>query len=107
MSELEDRLHAVLSDPGELDRLAKMARQLMGGGPASSPPPEDSAPGLPAGALKLLRELTAGKKPPLLDAVGPYLDDERRERLARALRLAAAARRALPALRELGGVHGL
>lgn len=107
MSELEDRLHAVLSDPGELDRLAKMARQLMGGGPAASPPPEEKASELPAGAVKLLRELTMGKKPPLLDAVGPYLDDERRERLSRALRLAAAARTALPALRELGGLHGL
>ena len=34
MSELEERLQSVLSNPGELDRLAKMARQLMGGGAA-------------------------------------------------------------------------
>lgn len=106
MSELEERLQSVLSNPGELDRLAKMARQLMGGG---APQPEESAPaaGLPAGAAKLFRELAGGKKPPLLDAVGPYLDTARRERLSRALRLASAAKTALPALRELGGFHGL
>ena len=106
MSELEERLQSVLSNPGELDRLAKMARQLMGGG---APPPAESAPaaGLPAGAAKLFRELAGGKKPPLLDAVGPYLDPARRERLSRALRLASAAKTALPALRELGGFHGL
>ena len=106
MSELEERLQAVLSDPGELDRLAKMARQFMGGG---APEPEENASGptLPAGAAKLLRELAGGKKPPLLDAVGPYLDPERRSRLSRALRLASAAKTALPALRELGGFHGL
>lgn len=109
MSELEERLQSVLSDPGELERLAKMARQLMGGGPAASPPEEErpSGAGLPAGAAKLFRELAGGKKPPLLDAVGPYLDPDRRERLARALRLASAARTALPALRELEGSHGL
>ena len=109
MSELEERLNAVLSNPGELDRLAKMARQLMQGD-ASEPPPKaesDTGPSLPAGAAKLFRELAGGKKPPLLDAVGPYLAPERRERLRRALRLASAARTALPALRELGGFHGL
>ena len=107
MSELEERLRSVLSDPGELDRLSKMARQLMGGGPAASSAAEENATAPPAGAIKLLQELASGKKPPLLDAVGPYLDDERRERLSRALRLASAARTTLPALRELGGFHGL
>ena len=104
MSELEDRLSAVLSDPGELDRLAKMARRLMGGGPAEESPPPS---GLPAGAAALLGSLSGNKKPPILDAVGPYLDEGRRERLSRALRLASAARAVLPLLRETGAVHGL
>jgi hypothetical protein len=107
MSELEERLNAVLSNPGELDRLAKMARQLMQGDAPEPQPSRETGPGLPAGAAKLLRELAGGKKPPLLDAIGPYLAEGRRERLGRALRLASAARTALPALRELGGFRGL
>ena len=107
MSELEERLNAVLSNPGELDRLAKMARQLMQGDAPEPAPRGESDPGPAAGAAKLLRELAGGKKPPLLDAVGPYLAPERRERLGRALRLASAAKTALPALRELGGFLGL
>ena len=103
MSELEERLSAMLSDPGEMDRLARMARRLMGGAPAE----ESSSPaGLPTAAA-LLRSLSGGGKPPILDAVGPYLDEDRRERLARALRLASAARAALPLLRETGALHGL
>jgi len=110
VNELEERLRSVLSDPGELGRLAAMAKQLMGGesgAPESPPPPPaDSAGGLGA-AVKLMSRLSGRGKAPLLDAVGPYLDEERRGRLERALRLASAAKAALPALRELGGGHGL
>ena len=41
MSELEDRLNAVLSNPAELSRLSEMARRLMGGAEAES---SDAAP---------------------------------------------------------------
>ena len=112
MSQLEDRIGAVLSDPGELSRLSEMARQLMGnlsgeGGAAPKPERTPEAP-FPAEALGRLLGSLRGQKPvPLAEAVGPYLDQGRRERLSRALRLAAAAKMAAPALRELGGGHGL
>ena len=113
MSQLEDRIGAVLADPGELRRLTDMARQIMGnlsgeeGEKAPSPPPERS-PSFPGEALsRLLRGMKSEKGAPLLDALGPYLDEGRRARLGRALRLASAARLAAPALRELGGPHGL
>ena len=39
MSELEERLNAVLSNPGEMSRIAAMAQKLMG-----NLPPEGAAP---------------------------------------------------------------
>ena len=114
MSQLEDRISAVLSDPGELSRLTEMARQLMGGlsqeggGQSAANPESAPAPGLSGEALnRLLGSLRGQKQVPLMDAVGPYLDEGRRARLSRALRLAAAAKLAAPVLRDLGGSHGL
>ena len=50
MNELEERLNAVLSDPGELERLTKMAGRLLGGGSAEAPEAETPpAEPLPAG----------------------------------------------------------
>lgn len=103
MSELEDRLSAVLSDPGELARLTQMAQKLMGGGDAPAETPAPS--GLPAAVGQLLGG--GRKKPALLDAVGPYLDAGRRERLSRALRMASMARMAGAALQRMGEENGL
>ena len=110
MSELEDRLQAVLSDPGEMERLSKMAQRILGGAEteeaaesAAEPPPA----GLGAALGQALGALRVGGKPPLLQAVGPYLDEERRRRLERALRLAFTARMAGTALEKMGGFDGL
>ncbi len=108
MSGLEERLQAVLSDPAELARLSDMARQLMGGAGKEAPPTGDAAP--PKEAAPPERAPGPMKKrsgPPLLQAVGPYLDEDRRRRLERALRLASAARTAGAALEQLGGLDGL
>ena len=45
MSEFEDKLHAILSDPAELERIGRMASELMGGAAdaRSGPPPEAGA----------------------------------------------------------------
>ena len=112
MNELEERLHAVLSDPGELERLTKTAQQLLGG--VKTPEPESGeregeaqAAGLPAGWGQMLTGLRARGSPPLLGAVGPYLDEGRRRRLERALRLASAARTAGTLWEQMGGLDGL
>ena len=54
MSEFEDKLHAILSDPAELERIASMAAALMGGGEGSG------APGDPTGPLRRLSGLLGG-----------------------------------------------
>ena len=113
MSELEERLNAVLSDPGEMERLTKMAQRLLGGAGEDGGQPEAAAApaaepsGLGAALGQALGKLRAGGRPPLLQAVGPYLDEGRRRRLERALRLASTARMAGTALEKMGGLDGL
>ena len=111
MGELEDKLNAVLSDPGELERLTKMAGRLLGGGSAEAPEAETPpAEPLPAGLTAALGEIFSRRKgaaEPLLQAVGPYLDEPRRSRLQRALRVASTARAASAVWRRMGGFDGL
>ena len=101
MSEFEDKLHAILSDPAELERIGRLASELMGGGPAGE---EGGPPADPTGPLRRLSGLLGGAgdgdKRALLEALGPYLRPERRARLGRALRLAGMLRLAGAALAE-------
>ena len=119
MSELEERLNAVLSDPEEMSRLADMAQKLMGNlapesGAAGAPPsggPAGLAAGLGGGGLggilsQILGQNAAGKKP-LADALAPYLSAGRARRLSRALRIGSAARIALAAFSEWGRRDGI
>lgn len=112
MSELEERLNAVLSNPEEMSRLADMAQKLMGGFSGSGAPgaPVTAPPGNGGnGLMGLFSRLTgqsAGQKP-LADALAPYLTPERSRRLSRALRIASAARLGMAALSEWGQSDGL
>jgi len=38
MSEFEDRLNSILNDPEQMDKIASMAKSLMGGGGPDSAP---------------------------------------------------------------------
>lgn len=120
MSELEERLNAVLSDPGEMSRIAAMAQKLMGNLPPEGAAPPDAAeapgggglPGGLAGSLPgLLSRLASGQngngKQRLADALAPYLSAERARRLSRALRIAGAVRIAGAAFSEWGRGDGL
>ena len=109
MSEFEDKLHAILSDPAEMERIGRLASELMGGG-AGSVPTDDGG----GGDGTLLRRLGGllggaglGDKTELVNALSPYLRPDRRERLRRALRLAGVLRLAGTALREEGGAGGV
>ena len=115
MSELEERLNAVLSNPGEMSRIAAMAQKLMGNLPPEGAAPPDAAeapgggglPGGLAGSLPgLLSRLASGQngngKQRLADALALYLSAERARRLSRALRIAGAVRIAGAAFSEWG-----
>lgn len=107
MSEFEDKLHAILSDPEEMERIGRLASELMGGG-AGPAPPEDGGDGALFRRLGgLLGGAGIGDKAELLKALSPYLRPDRQERLRRALRLAGVLRLAGSALREEGGAGGV
>jgi len=111
MSELEERLNAVMSDPEQMSRLARMASRLMGSiapEPDAPPPKAGSADeellGMVSRVLGKLRG--GGDKRQLLGGMAPYLSPARKNRLERALRLAATVRAASTAMEEWGGSGG-
>lgn len=99
MNDFEETLHAILSDPAELERIGRLASELMGGGAA----PEASG-GEDGELLRrlggLLHSAGGDDKTGLLNALSPYLRPERAARLRRALRVAGMLRIAGAALRE-------
>lgn len=129
MSEFEDRINSVLKDPEQMDKIASLAKSLMGGGAQSM----DSGDGGMMGKLgELAKGLSgggsAGQESPaidpamlgkigrlmkagnaqssneraLLEAMKPYLTEKRRQKMDRALQLAKLARIARIAMGEMG-----
>lgn len=129
MSEFEDRINAILGNPAEMEKIMNMASRFMGGGAGKNEEPEQgkktehvSDLGSGIGALgglgdpggfdaelfsKIGRLMSSAQgrneKTELLRAMGPYLKQERREKMEKAIRFARIARVAGAALREYGG----
>ena len=101
MGELEDRLEAVLNDPRQMERIARMASSLMGGMGMGAGRGEGPGTG---GGGEGGRENENKRR--LLSALSPFLSAGRQQRLERALRVAAAARVARAAMSEWGGGSG-
>ncbi|MDY5099853.1 MAG: hypothetical protein SPE74_00305 [Oscillospiraceae bacterium] len=101
MGELEDRLEAVLNDPRQMERIARMASTLMGGMGMGAGTGDGSGTG---GDGEGGRENENKRR--LLSALSPFLSAGRQQRLERALRVAAAARLARAAMSEWGGGSG-
>ncbi len=113
MNELEEKINSVLNNPGQLARISAIANSLMGGTEpdASREAPSENAAGAESGALgeklgALLRGGPGVKSPRIaaLEALAPCLDDKRREKLLRAIRLARVLRLAQSGL--LGAEDG-
>ena len=116
MSEFDEKLNALLSDPNSMAQIMQLAQSLSGGnGPTATappppqpqqppPPPQPPAGGDPLSGLlggvdpkllvrllPLLQELgrdSDSNARQLLTALRPYLRPERQERVERALQLA-------------------
>ena len=107
MSELEEKLNALLSDPNSMAQVMQMAQQLsgaMGEQKAASPPPPPPVPPVPdlGAALGGLDPKLLGKLLPLagelgtensaamqlLNALRPFLKDGKQDKVERAARLA-------------------
>lgn len=104
MGELEDRLNSILSDPGQMEKIAGLARSLMGGeNPAPAAPAPDAALLQKLGGLMASSAQAPGREQALLAAMRPWLSERRREKMDRALQLARMARLARLAMGEPGG----
>ena len=107
MDDVNEKLNALLSDPGSMAQIMQLAQQLSGpmGGdtaqtvtasPAASPLPPPPSPlgGLDPQTipryLPLLQELTrdTSQTTQLLYALRPFLKDDKQDKVARAARLA-------------------
>ena len=82
MGEFEDRINSVLSDPGQLEKIAKLAKSFMAGG----------------GEKKQERAL--------LEAMLPYMSEKRRSKMTTAIKIARIAGIARAAMGEMGDEGG-
>lgn len=129
MSEFEDRINSVLNDPEQMDKIANLAKSLMGGDGQSADTGDGGMMGKlgelaksfsgggsaaqespaidPAMLGKIGRLMKAGNaqnsnERALLEAMKPYLTEKRRQKMDRALQLAKLARIARIAMGEMG-----
>ena len=113
MGEFEDKLNSILGDPEQMDKIAGLAKSLMGGEPETK---ENSAfdglgsmfgveSGMDLG--KMARLLSSGigqndEKQALFNAMKPYLSEKRQAKMEKAIKLAGLARIARLAMGEMG-----
>ena len=113
MSEFDEKLNALLSDPDRMAQIMQMAQSLSGAAappPPTPPPTRPETTSTPPVGTDILSSLTGGIDPQLLTrllplirelgsdsgsgarallyALRPYLKQERQERVERALQLA-------------------
>ena len=98
MDDVNEKLNALLSDPGSMAQIMQLAQQLSGS-PSRSPPPQAVPQRAPLPAidpqviakyLPLLQELTrdTSQTTQLLYALRPFLKDGKQNKVERAARLA-------------------
>ncbi len=125
MSELEDKINGILGDPAQMEKIAGLAKSLMGGGDSGDAPAEktkSAGGGLdslmqslgsdgaidPAMLARLSRAFSSGagekkQERALLEAMKPYLSEKRRSKMDKAIKLARLASIARIAMVEMGG----
>lgn len=118
MSEFEDKVNSILNDPQQMDKIASLAKSLMGGEDKAAGNGENGLGsilgslsgegGFDAAAFgKISRLISAGaaqndEKQALFNAMRPYLSEKRREKMDKAIKLAGLARIARLAMGEMG-----
>ena len=116
MSEMEEKMGAILNDPQMMQKIMAMAQSLQNQS-APEPPPAKDLPtsDMPVPDMAMLSQLTsiAGKsridnnQQSLLHALRPYLSNERISKLERAMRAAKMASAASVLLGNNGLLSGI
>ncbi len=123
VSELDEKLNTLLSDPARMSQVMQLAQQLSGsfGGATDTtppPPPSQSAPqsaptlfdGMDIASimrfLPLIQELNHPNQQTaqLLNALRPFLNPEKQEKIPRAIQLARLIHIGKKVLTEMGGL---
>lgn len=109
MSDFEDRINSILSDPGQMEKISQMASKLMGGMPQEQEREQEDGEEEKGDIFAKVGRMLGGNgrqeddKTALLRAMRPYLSKERGDKLEKAMRFAKIARIAGAAFRESGG----
>ena len=133
MGDFEEKLQSILGDQRAMDQIMALARSLSGEEKGEAPPPETPEEKQPEGrepaappppdlsqllgevdprmvqaGLEILRQVHSidDRNAALLNALRPFLREERRPRLDRALQLARMTRMIRVAIGVLGGKEG-
>jgi len=124
MGDFENRLNELLSSPGTMEQIMRLARSLSGGeqesgtqgsGPvnaAPNPGPADVSGGIDPKLMGLISSVlkeygSPSDKAAVINALKPYLKSDRREKVDKALQIAKLAKVAKTMLPELGGTRNV
>lgn len=125
MSEIEDKIGSILSDPKQMEMIKGLAAQFMGGGDDSAASPAENsaadssesllgglAEGIDPAMISKIMGLMSGagqgdQKKQLLCALEPFLSPKRREKLSRAMQIAKMAHIAETVFDKDGGIFGV
>ena len=107
MSEFEEKLNSILSDPESMGKIMDLARGLTGSKEEPKLPFGDIDPKMIGIMTRLMKEYntTESDKTALLSAMKPYVKSENREALDKAGSVLKMTRLAKIALTEFGGVR--
>ena len=113
-------LESVLADPQQMEKIAQMAKGLMGGEPPSPPeetksaePSRERSPEINGELFSALGKMFSGREEKtrstaLLMAMRPYMRPEKQEKLDRAMKIARMVHVAGAVMNEYGGgFHGI
>ena len=116
MSELEEKINAILNNPGEMSKITQMARSLFGDKSEPERHTEKSetigmdnmADMLDPRMISVIGKIMSGTGKqstgqPLLEAMKPYLGEKRRSKMDKAMKIARMAKIAKIAFGEMGG----
>ena len=121
MSEFEDRLNKILSSPEDMEKILGVARSLSGSKEGPQKPGEERRDGVDFDSLassigkldpkmlglvgRLFNEYSGGHndKAALIDAIKPFVKEDRREQIDRASEIAKLAKIAKIAFSEFSG----
>lgn len=107
MSEMEEKLNSILSNPEMMNQIMTMAQSMGASAPSSPQPKSDPLPGIDLNMLQRLSGIAQStnvdkNQQTLLHALAPYLPGDRIGRLERAMRAAKMAKLATGFLGQRG-----